>query len=233
MSATVDAVIPVHNAAAYLREAVASVLSQTLAVRRIIVVDDGSTDASADIARAYGPPVDVHGQARRGAASARNAGIARSDADFVAFLDADDRWRRGRIRAAMRQFDETPTLGYVVSRMQTFVSPELSDDAQRRLRAQNAPHADGWLTSALVVRRAALATVGGFDEVLRIGEAIDWFSRARAAGVAGDMHADVLVERRLHETNSTHADAGAAHAYLVVAKRHLDRLRAARGDDDR
>ena len=230
MSSGVDVVIAAFDSANYVREAIDSVMRQTSPVQRIIVVDDGSTDGTADIARAFGPPVQVLRQPNRGAASARNAGIAQSAAALVAFLDADDRWLPQRVDEGVRHLSQNPSLGYGCSRMRTFPSPELPTDEQRGLRATNAEYVDGWLTSALLVRRATLDTVGAFAEDLRIGEVIDWLNRARAAGITGGMHPDVLVERRLHRANSTRVDAGAAHAYLTVAKRHLDRIRAARGD---
>lgn len=230
MTDGVDVVIAAHDAANYIHEAIDSVLRQTSPVRRIIVVDDGSMDGTPDIARAFGSPVQVLCQPNRGAASARNAGIAQSDAALVAFLDADDRWLPQRIDEGVRHLAQHPELGYGCSRLRTFPSPELPADEQRALRAANAEYIDGWLTSALIVRRSALVSVGAFAEDLRIGEVIDWLNRARAAGIAGAMHPDVLVERRLHRANSTRVDAGAAHAYLTVAKRHLDRLRATRGD---
>jgi glycosyltransferase involved in cell wall biosynthesis len=88
----IDVVIPAFNAARYLGEALASVLSQDRAAHRIIVVDDGSTDGTADVAAKFGAPVEITRRSNGGAAAARNAGIARSDAAVVAFLDADDRW---------------------------------------------------------------------------------------------------------------------------------------------
>jgi len=230
MRGVVDVVIAAHDAAKYVHEAIDSVVRQTSPVRRIIVVDDGSTDGTAEIARAFGPPVLVVSQPNRGAASARNAGIAQSDAALIAFLDADDRWLPQRIDEGVRHLSQNPALGYGCSRLRTFPSPELPADEQRALRAANAEYVDGWLTSALIVRRSALVSIGAFAEDLRIGEVIDWLNRARAAGIVGAMHPDVLVERRLHRANSTRVDAGAAHAYLTVVKRHLDRLRAARGD---
>ena len=164
MSAGVDVVIAAFDSANYVREAIDSVMRQTSPVQRIIVVDDGSTDGTADIARAFGPPVQVVRQPNRGAASARNAGIAQSAAALVAFLDADDRWLPQRVDEGVRHLSQNPSLGYGCSRMRTFPSPELPADEQRGLRATNAEYVDGWLTSALLVRRATLDTVGAFAE---------------------------------------------------------------------
>ena len=96
--ALISVVIPVHDGARFLAEAVASVLAQDYAPIEIIVVDDGSTD---DLARAVADlPVDVTylNQSQRGPASARNTGIAVARGDFVAFLDVDDLWPPGALR---------------------------------------------------------------------------------------------------------------------------------------
>jgi len=96
----IDVVVPAFNAARYLDEALASVLSQNHAAHRIIVVDDGSTDGTADVAAKFGAPVEITRRRNGGAAAARNAGIVRSEAALVAFLDAGSRisWRVRRPR---------------------------------------------------------------------------------------------------------------------------------------
>ncbi len=92
----VSAIIPVFNRAAKVVEAIESVRGQTLPVAEIVVVDDGSTDGSAEAAGAF-PDVRVVKQERRGVSAARNAGIARSDGEYIAFLDSDDVWHADKI----------------------------------------------------------------------------------------------------------------------------------------
>ena len=90
---TVSVVIPCYNGAAFLREALDSVLAQTRPPLEVIVVDDGSTDDSAAIAESYGPPVRVIRQENQGESVARNRGIDEARGDWIAFLDADDVWK--------------------------------------------------------------------------------------------------------------------------------------------
>lgn len=89
---TVSVIIPVYNGERFLAEAIRSALDQTLSPAEIIVIDDGSTDASAEVARGFGPPVRVLAQANLGPAAARNLGVAHAAGDLLAFLDADDLW---------------------------------------------------------------------------------------------------------------------------------------------
>lgn len=92
MTPSVGVIVPCYDQARFIGQAIRSVLGQSSAVAEVIVVDDGSQDASAAIAEAFGPPVTVLSRPRGGAAAARNAGLQRVRSPLVAFLDADDLW---------------------------------------------------------------------------------------------------------------------------------------------
>lgn len=102
-SGLVDVVIPVFNGAATIEEALRSVAGQDAGlIERIIVIDDGSSDASAAAVRALNlPEVELIQTENRGVAAARNLGIERSTSDWVAFLDADDVWTVGKLKAQL------------------------------------------------------------------------------------------------------------------------------------
>src|SRR5271157_3647324 len=87
----ISVIIPCYNAEPFLAEAIVSVLKQTCPVGEILVVDDGSTDRSAEIARSYGARVISMGR-NSGHAAARNAGVDAARGDLLAWLDADDYW---------------------------------------------------------------------------------------------------------------------------------------------
>ncbi len=86
----ISIIIPCYNTETYLKEAIESVLCQTRPADEIIVVDDGSTDRSAELASSFGSPVRVLSQENRGLAGARTSGLKKSTGDYVLFLDADD-----------------------------------------------------------------------------------------------------------------------------------------------
>src|SRR5258708_19685267 len=86
----VSVIIPCYNGRRFLSQAIDSVLVQTIVPAEIIVVDDGSTDDSAEVAESYGPPVRVIRQANQGESAARNVGIAAARGDYLLFLDAAD-----------------------------------------------------------------------------------------------------------------------------------------------
>jgi glycosyltransferase involved in cell wall biosynthesis len=91
-------VIPAYNAEAFLARAIDSVLAQTWPAEEIIVVDDGSSDASAEVAARYGGPVRVLRQANAGVSAARNTGAGAATGDWLAFLDADDWYYPDRLQ---------------------------------------------------------------------------------------------------------------------------------------
>ena len=224
----VDVVIPAFDAAAFLDEALDSVLAQGPLVGKVIVVDDGSSDGTTTIAAARGAPVElVQLQGNHGAATARNAGIARCDSEFVAFLDADDRWLPGKLDAQVAALIGAPECAFAICRVRPFADVEMSAAERAALLAQQPAEMDGWLASALLARRSLFARAGVFAEDLRMGEVIDWFSRVRPFGHVAIPA--VLVERRMHRTNTTRLAEEHRRDYLIAAHRHLARQRATGG----
>lgn len=106
----VSVIITTYNRRDFLKDAVISVLNQDYREKEIIVVDDGSTDNSFDIIRDM--PVRYIWKPNKGISSARNAGIAASKGDFIAFLDVDDIWLKGKLSLQMKKMEET---GYLIS----------------------------------------------------------------------------------------------------------------------
>jgi glycosyltransferase involved in cell wall biosynthesis len=106
----VSVVIPCYNTEKYLREAIGSVLAQTALPIEIIVIDDGSTDKSVDIAESFGPPVRVIRQKHQGESVARNRGIDEAKGDWIAFLDADDIWKANKLESQLKKILIDPNL---------------------------------------------------------------------------------------------------------------------------
>ena len=104
----VSVVIPAFNQARFLPAAIDSALAQTYRDREIIVVDDGSTDETPDVARRYGDALRYVRQANKGLAGARNTGIERARGEFVALLDSDDVWLPGFLEHMMAVAEAQP-----------------------------------------------------------------------------------------------------------------------------
>lgn len=213
----ISVVVPVHNGRAFLRQALESIFREADRALEVIVVDDGSTDGSADIAAEFS--VRCVRSAHRGVASARNLGLAAATGSLLGWLDADDRWAMGRLEKQTRALQANPTLDVVYGRVQQFTT---IDGVDQML----GPPRVGRLPGSMLISREAFLRVGRFDESLRIGEFMDWLVRARGQGLQEAMLDDVCLQRRIHGQNL--GISGRAHLgdYLRVAQRSLAHGRA-------
>lgn len=109
----VSVVIPVYNAESHIDSVIADVLAQTYRPLEVVIVDDGSTDGTAEIARRY-EGIRYYRQDNAGPSAARNAGVALAAGEFIAFLDSDDLWTADKLERQMQLFAEHPELGVVI-----------------------------------------------------------------------------------------------------------------------
>jgi glycosyltransferase involved in cell wall biosynthesis len=222
----VSCIVPVFNGERYLREALDSILAQTHPVLEVIVVDDGSTDSTAEIVRSYADRVRNMRQANAGPAAARNYGLGAARGQFVAFLDADDRWHGEKLARQLARFAARPELDLSYTHVRNFWIPELREEEERlRDHRLNRP-TPAYLAATLLARRRVFETVGGFDVGLGFGHSTDWHLRATEAGAISEMLDDVLYLRRIHQRNrSREFSARSRDEYLRLVKSHLDRQR--------
>jgi glycosyltransferase involved in cell wall biosynthesis len=224
--ALVSVVMPAFNEEGFIAEALESVLAQTYAPVEVVVVDDGSTDRTAEIARGCG--VRVVRQAQRGSAAARNAGLAATRGEYWAIFDADDLMPAERIELQVEHLERDPEVGMVFGLTEAFVTPGQSRPAHWSPAWDDGPFP--WHTTAMLARRVLLELVGHFDESRRFAEDMDWIARAKAAGVRSG-HGDYLALRyRVHQGNSV-ADTGAVDREMLrVLRASARRQRAHRAD---
>jgi len=220
----VSVLITVYNGARYLGEAIQSVLGQTYRPLEVIVVDDGSDDGSADVARAFGHVVHVASRAHAGIGVARNEAVAMATGEHLAFLDADDRFVADKIERQMNALLADPDVEVVFGQVREFVSPDAPPDTAARLRPAAGP--TPWpSTSLMLVRRAAFLRVGGFSPTLRVGIGLDWYVRAMECGLKTLMLPVVLLERRLHAENNGLRQAAMRSEYTRVLRAAIERRR--------
>jgi glycosyltransferase involved in cell wall biosynthesis len=223
---SVCVVIPAWNAASTIGEAIESVVRQRLPPDEIILVDDGSTDGTADAARRTHAGVRVLAQPRSGAAAAMNRGIEAGGSSLLAFLDADDLWSADKLALQLGWLERSLDVDGILGRVEMFLCPSATAEAASRYRVPEGPE-PAWLTGALLVRRDVFERVGPFDEGLVVGFAIDWFDRARAAGVRLAMPEETVLYRRIRPGSLSHRNPQRNRAYLEVARRALLRRRSA------
>lgn len=220
---TVSMVMPVYNGERHLQAALSSLLAQTEPAVEIIVVDDGSTDASAEIASRFGAPVRVVRTAHAGIAPTRNVGVRATRSEVVGFLDADDLWTPDALHRLRSRLSSDPDLDLVFGHVRQFLSPELEPAEAERLLVPDSLE-PAYLVGGVLIRRRALDRVGPFREDLRTGEFIDWIARAREQGLGEALVDDHVLWRRVHGTNHGRLQAD-RHDYARILKAALDRRR--------
>lgn len=212
--------MPVWNGIAFLGEALESILVQEPAVDEIVVVDDGSTDGSGDLARSFGARVRCVRREHAGLAATRNAAVREARGDLVAFLDADDVWPRGRIARLLAALAANPDCGIAQGRLQRMVPDgtgwKLVDESWR------APN-----VATALIRREVFARVGAFDEKVAGADDVDWLLRAKEGGVREAQVDAVTLLYRRHDGNMTNDVEADQTRLLRVLGRAVARRRAA------
>jgi glycosyltransferase involved in cell wall biosynthesis len=202
----VSVIVPCYNGAAFLEEALRSALAQSYPEVEVLVVDDGSTDCSAEIARRF--PVRYIHQENRGLSEARNAGIRESNGSYLVFLDADDRLKPQAIETGLSALTLRPDCAMAVGD-HVFIAANSSYLAKSNKEDPLHSHYEALLKSnfiemisSVLFRRSIFDEVGGFDATLRVAEDYELYLRiARAWPIC--CHSVVIAEYRLHGANTS------------------------------
>ena len=203
----VSIIIPCYNGETFLRETLESALAQTYPRVEVIVVDDGSTDRSGEIAQAF--PVRYICQPNRGLTPSRNLGIQESRGSYIVFLDADDRLKPDAIEIGLRVLRQHPECAMTVGD-HLFVSTDGSYLSGSRKKFLSEGHYEALLQSnfiemisSVIFRKSVFAAVGAFDTNLRVAEDYELYLRiAREHAICS--HRAVVAEYRLHNKNASH-----------------------------
>ena len=225
----VSVIIPVFNGERFLAETIESVLDQSYKPIEIIVVDDGSNDRTAQIARSY-DGISYFKQTHQGVAAARNYGIAKAHGEYLSFVDADDLWHKDKIKRQISNIWQNNSFEGLVCRFENFFEPNVE--------------LPGWLNKeyfvgrkfkdmpslcTLLIRVDDFMKVGKFNTNLETGEDIDWFARAKDKGMTIKLMHETLVYRRLHDLNLSYKAHDDRKDLLKIFKASLDRKRFRKG----
>ncbi len=218
-------VIPAFNAAQFLDATLRSVFGQTHAPSDVIVVDDGSTDETPEIAARWQqeyPQIQVVRQANAGPAEATNAGIRAAKYDLIAFMDADDLWEPEKNAIQIRAFLNNRGAEIISCKIQSFKVEEndiFVDDEK-----------SGWVRSTMMIRRSAIDKIGYMHTFKsNFGEIVDWLARAREENIHSVFLDQFLSRRRLHETSLSACHRNEQGVYLEAARAAILRQRARAG----
>lgn len=197
----VSVVIPVYNGEKHIVETLKSVKSQTYENLEIIVVDDGSTDQTPALVKKEGS-LYIR-QDNRGVAAARNVGIQQATGQYLAFIDADDKWDERKLEIQISFMESHPEISYTFTNHVRYLDEELDAFPDwAREEGQN-KELTGYIPSSLVVRSIDFKKIGPFDESFRNGEDTEWFLRARDLGFQMAVIPENLLLKRIHASNLT------------------------------
>ena len=227
MSAThtelVSVIVPTYERAAFVGHAIESICAQGDERVEIVVVDDGSSDGTAEAVRATGVSVVYLAGDHAGVSAARNRGIRAAHGELIAFLDSDDTWPAGSLAKRRAHLASNPCIEVVYGR--TAIVYEQQVNRRFGPYGENRPIEHAMLGSMLS-RRSVFDRIGLFDEALEHAEDVEWLARAKGKQVPMASIDDVTLEYRIHGANMS-LDVDRNQSFLLRAlKRTLEQRRA-------
>ncbi len=216
----VSVIMPVYNGETFLAEAVESIQQQAYQPLEIIIVDDGSTDGTAQIAANFKGDVRCVYQPNSGQAVARNRGLRMVRGDIIGFLDADDLWAENKLEVQLPHVTSDLSVEIVLGHINRIWAARGTSNYDQFTEPELALS----LGSGLF-RKSVFDKVGYFDPTLRRCEDWDWFMRARELGVSIVTHKEVVAYYRRHENNMTLEKEIGNKYFAMVLKRSIERRR--------
>lgn len=227
--------IPVFNCEAWVGAAIQSALDQTWPDKEIIVVDDGSTDRSADICKSFGNRILFLQQANRGGNTARNQIWKRSNADWIQFLDADDYLKPNKIRSHLESY-RSPLSADILCSATIFENWEDGKIATHKVAALRADcdWVANWLswslpqTGGCLWSRSALEAIGGWNEQVPCNQEYELYFRALQQGLRFQVAGEPLSVHRIWSENTvSHRDKkGLVLGKTLLIQRFLEWLKS-------
>lgn len=195
----VSVVVAVRNGERFLSQALSSILEGSYRPLEIIVVDGDSTDRTVEVARAF-EHVRIVPQNGEGIAAAYNTGVEAAGGEFVAFLSHDDLWTPDKLETQIGFMIGKPEVQYTIARAKFFLEPGHEIPRGFRPELLEGDHVAP-IMETLVARRSLFESLGKFDTSLPIANDVDWFTRASDHNIPTAVMPQVLLRKRVHDTN--------------------------------
>lgn len=223
---SVSVIIPTYNRCDFVREAMASVLAQTFQDFELIVVDDGSTDGTADVVREF-PRIRYLSQENRGVSAARNVGVAVSRGELIAFLDSDDLWQPQKLATQVAFFATRPD-AHICQTEEVWVRNGVRVNPRNKHRKPSGDifaaslHLCLVSPSAVMMRRELFDHMGGFDEELPACEDYDLWLRISAHNLVYLIDEALVIKRGGHADQLSHRFWGMDRFRVAALSKLLD-----------
>ncbi len=214
----ITVVVTAFNASLTIEDAIDGVLKQRTPDLELIVVDDGSTDGTAELARALAPMAEVVVQENSGPSAARNAGMARATGELVAFLDGDDVWHPEKLARQLEVFESHPELDLLATTWSRGYPKQEGDGELRWLSYLDQLTLNQFQTSTVLARRSLLEMVGGFDPELDGVEDWEFWTRCAVHGTIAVLESKLVMYRDSPEGVSKDMRRFLERTTLLLAK---------------
>ncbi len=229
-------IIPTYNRKQKTLEAIQSVIAQSFSDIEIIVVNDGSTDSTADFLRSQNLPIVLITKSNGGVSSARNAGIDRARGEYIAFLDSDDLWLEGKLKAQLEYFDQHSDISIVYTDQYINIDGNNLDQTRfERQAPKNKLALPAFVdftpihTSTVMLKKEVFERVGTFDESLQLHEDSEFWNRVSDRYEFGFIEKPLGIYRwesnaeHLTGTNQRQKFIEQGHRYLELYKQKKGR----------
>ena len=223
MEPLVSVITPVFNCEKYVGEAIKSVLSQSYRNVQLIVVNDGSTDKSEQVIRQFSKQIKYLKKPHSGIGPTMNLGLSHATGEYLSFLDADDVWPESKLQLQLQTFMDSDA-DLIFGHMQQYLSPELDVGEFRNIVMPTSP-LPGYVAGTMFTTKAIFEKVGAFPEHYEVGQFVDWYLRTKEKGLQNIMMEETLLNRRIHQTNTTRKQGRKNRDYLSILKAGIDRRR--------
>lgn len=198
MSNLISVIIPCRNGTNYLKLALDAIYKQNVNTE-IIVVDDGSTDDTSEIASASDCIV-IRKEISQGPVKAKNAALKIAKGKYIMFHDHDDVMEPGALCKLYKELETNQDISAVMAKVRDFYSPDLSEEEKTRTLIKKEPYY-GLFTGAVLIRKSVFEKIGLFNESVTAGEIIDWQSKMCANHLKIKKLDFVATNRRIHSSN--------------------------------
>jgi glycosyltransferase involved in cell wall biosynthesis len=217
----VSVIIAVKNGEKYLETAIESVWNQTYKNYEIIIIDGHSTDNTSKIAQSY-PQIRYFLQNSKGIAQAYNQGIDESKGELIAFLSCDDMWTPEKLQTQVEYMINHPEIEYTVAKVKFFLEEGHSPPSGFRTELLEGDYI-GKIMETLVVRKNLFEQIGKLNPEFTVAEDVDWFARCNDAKIAMAVIPQVLLQKRVHDTNLSLNDKQNTQNLLKILRNSIKR----------
>lgn len=216
----ITSIIITRNSLDYLKEAIKSVLNQTLTCDEIIVVDNNSNDGTEKYLKTKKQIKYIKLDKNYGIGYPRNIGVKASKNNILCFLDSDDLWLPNKNEVQINEFRKNPNLDIVFGQVINFFDKKA--DQKKYQNVIDTPRS-GFLASGLMVKKSSFIRTGFFDTSLEVGEFIDWFLKAKQKNMKFKILDQLVFKRRIHGLNNGILKKDKNTDYIKVIRRYKNK----------